>query len=186
MIISLSGHKGSGKNTVADYLTSNYGFTTQLAFASAMKDIMSMMFQWDRTKLDGLTKEDRIWRDTPDIYWSNKTNKIFTPNYAMKEFGSDVIRQWIPDIWVSIIERKLDNNMIITDTRFQNEFDMLKENNAIMISINKKLDTTNLRHACDTTWMTFSFDYSLDNDGTIIELYEQCDKMMESYGILKT
>lgn len=188
MILSLSGYKGSGKNTVADYISQHYGFEDQISFASTVKDILSTLFGWDRTKLDGLTEEDRNWRNQLDHYWTHKIGYDFTPNIAMKEFGTDVMRKWIPDIWVSIVEKKLlqlqNSPIIVTDTRFENEYEMLRNNGAIIVGIIKKTDKV-FTHESDKTWLNFKLDYTLNNEKTFSDLYTECDTMMTSFGIPK-
>ena len=188
MILSLSGYKGSGKNTVADYISQHYGFANQISFASTVKDILSTLFGWNRVKLDGLAQEDRNWRNQIDYYWSRKIGYDFTPNIAMKEFGTDVMRKWIPDIWVSIVEKKLlqlqNSPIIVTDTRFENEYEMLRNNGAIIVGIIKKTDKV-FTHESDTTWLNFKLDYTLNNEKTFSELYTECDMMMTSFGIPK-
>lgn len=188
MILSLSGYKGSGKNTVAQYLQDHYNFTHQIAFASTIKDILSALFGWDRIKLEGLTEEDRNWRNEPDQYWSDNLGKTFTPNGAMKEFGTDVMRQWIPDIWVSIVEKKLlelqNGHIIITDTRFDNEYAMLKKHNAVSIGVLKKSKIV-FTHESDINWTKFELDYRINNDKTFSDLYLECDTIMQELKIHK-
>ena len=50
MIIGIIGAIGSGKDTIADYLVKNHGFT-RLSFAGKVKDVAAIVFGWDRTML---------------------------------------------------------------------------------------------------------------------------------------
>ena len=54
MIIGICGLIGSGKDTIADYLVTNYNFK-KLSFADKLKDSVATMFDWDRELLDGKT-----------------------------------------------------------------------------------------------------------------------------------
>ena len=78
MIIGISGLIGSGKNAVAQSLTENFGYK-QIAFADAVKDSVSSLFGWDREMLEGDTPESREWREQPDEFWSEETDKTITP-----------------------------------------------------------------------------------------------------------
>jgi hypothetical protein len=69
MIIGLCGAQGSGKDTVANILISEYGFV-KLTFASTLKDVVAILFSWPRDLLEGLTEESRLWRETVDDFWS--------------------------------------------------------------------------------------------------------------------
>ena len=65
MIIGICGLIGSGKDTIADYLVTNYNFK-KLSFADKLKDSVATMFDWDRDLLDGKTDESRAWREKED------------------------------------------------------------------------------------------------------------------------
>lgn len=55
-IISLCGFSVAGKDTVAKILVDKYGYE-KLSFAGAVKDVLSVLFGWDREMLEGLTEE---------------------------------------------------------------------------------------------------------------------------------
>ena len=46
MIIGICGFKGSGKDTVADYLVKHKDFI-KISFASVLKDIITILFNWE-------------------------------------------------------------------------------------------------------------------------------------------
>ena len=50
MIIGVTGFIGSGKDTVANYLTTFHGFK-KLSFAGSLKDAVANVFGWDREML---------------------------------------------------------------------------------------------------------------------------------------
>ena len=62
MIVLVTGLKGSGKDTVGDWLAHQYKFN-KMSFADPLKDVVSVMFNWDREKLDGNSVQDRVWRE---------------------------------------------------------------------------------------------------------------------------
>jgi len=185
-IIALCGFAGSGKDTVADYLVKHYQYQ-KLSFASVIKDIASIVFMWDREKLEGLTEAVRIWREQVDEWWAKHLNMPqLTPRYVMRYFGTDLFRKhWHPDIWVKIVERKLSSydNVVITDCRFVNEIDMLVSNGAKIIRIERNMppwyyqfmDNTNntppsemgLLHESETNWIRCKYDHVLKNDSTL-------------------
>ncbi len=124
MIIGICGLQSSGKDTVGDYLINNHGFK-KLSFAEVLKDILSILFSWDRKKLEGLTFEDRLWREKPDLWWSKELNiQEFSPRYAMQFIGTDLFREHFKnDIWVIILKKRIlelsqTTNLVITDCRF--------------------------------------------------------------------
>jgi hypothetical protein len=131
MIIVCCGFSGSGKDQVAKRLIDEHGFI-KLSFASVLKDILSIIFSWDRSMMEGATKESRDWREKIDEWWSDKLMiQHFTPRWAMQNIGTDLFRQYFnTDIWIFALEKKLKNlrnaNVVITDCRFENEYNFLK------------------------------------------------------------
>ena len=110
MIIGICGFQSSGKDTIAELLINEYGFK-KLSFAGALKDVLSVIFGWSREKLEGLTKEDREWREQIDVWWSKTLDMPqLSPRYALQYFGTELFRtHWHPDIWVKVVENKLTN-----------------------------------------------------------------------------
>ena len=184
MLIGICGFKSSGKDTVADYFVKHQGFK-RLSFASAVKDVVSVIFNWPRDKLEGLTPEDREWREQIDNRWSQLLNMPqLTPRFAMQYFATDLFRNHFhPDIWLKIIENKLDKNekIVISDCRFQNEIDMIKKNNGIILEVHRNMPQWFYKdkhgeealqlHASEREWLKCNTDYVIENNGTIDELH---------------
>jgi hypothetical protein len=131
-IISLSGFQGSGKDTAADILCERHGYT-RISFASTLKDAVSAVFGWDREMLEGRTAEARAAREQVDEWWSTRLQMPgLTPRRVLQEWGTDVLRNnFHADIWVASLERKLmtapaDARFVITDCRFPNEINVLR------------------------------------------------------------
>jgi len=130
MIISLTGLIGSGKDTVADYLVDEYDFKRD-AFASTVKDVLAVLFDWDREMLEGRTKAAREQRNQVDEWWSDRLQiENFTPRWAMQHIGTDVFRaHFHDDVWIAALEnrlRKHSGHIVITDARYPNELAMVK------------------------------------------------------------
>ena len=129
MIIGFVGFIGSGKDTAADYLVNFHGFRRD-SFASTLKDAVACIFGWDRTLLEGRTKESREWREQVDPWWSHRLNKEITPRWILQHWGTEVCRNGFHnDIWIASLEnkiRKTNDNVVITDVRFPNEISAIK------------------------------------------------------------
>ena len=183
VIISLCGFAGSGKDTIADILVEKYGFV-KISFASALKDVISNIFGWDRKMLEGSTNEDRIKRDTVDEWWSVQLEMTVTPRIMMQKIGTDLFRnQFNPNIWIKIVERQLSlyQNIIITDCRFPNEINMIKSRGGKLIHVdrNKPEWFDNYKngsdldldlHVSEILWIREEFSCTIENNGTIEEL----------------
>ena len=140
-IIAITGLKGSGKDTTADYIIKNYDNWEKDSFAGTLKDAVSSIFGWDRKMLAGETPQDREIRETRDDYWSEKLGFEVTPRIVLQKLGTDCLRcHFHQNIWVDSLERKIRNttkNVIITDCRFKNEIDMLRNLGATIIRVER-------------------------------------------------
>lgn len=138
MIIGLVGFIGSGKNTVANYLVNAHNYK-QDSFAHSLKDACSSIFNWPRHLLEGDTEESRVWRERVDEWWSNKLNiPNFTPRYALQYIGTNILREkFNHDIWLLSLEHRLQHtdNIVISDTRFPNEIDLIRKNNGVILVV---------------------------------------------------
>jgi len=193
-IIAICGFQSSGKDTIAEYLISNYNYK-KLSFASVLKDIIAIIFDWSRDKLEGLTKEDRAWREEIDEWWANALNMPnLSPRYVLQYFGTELFRvHWHQDIWLKVIEKKLMNyeNIVITDCRFPNEIEMLNKYGAKFIHIHRKMpewfekyqqgefvEEAEKLHQSEKEWIRCNPDYVINNNGSLDELYEQVNKLL--------
>jgi hypothetical protein len=149
LVVGVLGFKGSGKDTVGDYLVQQHGFQRD-SFANPLKDAVAATFNWPRELLEGNTKESREWRETPDEWWEKKLNwkdhpgatfaPRFTPRGALQWFGTEVYRVAFHDsIWIYSLEDRLRNaeNVVITDCRFPNEVKVIKDSGGLVIRVKR-------------------------------------------------
>jgi len=139
MIIGVCGFIGSGKDTVADYLTNFHGFRRE-SFANSLKDAVAQVFSWDRTMLEGRTKQAREWREQVDLWWSERLNiPNLTPRWVLQYWGTEVCRRsFHDDIWIASLENKLRNSkddVVISDCRFPNEIKSIKDTGGIVVRV---------------------------------------------------
>lgn len=141
MIIGVCGFIGSGKDTVADYLTNFHGFRRE-SFANSLKDAVAQVFGWDRTMLEGRTKQAREWREQQDDWWANRLNMPnLTPRWVLQYWGTEVCRRaFHDDIWIAALENKLRNStddIVISDCRFPNEIKSIKDAGGIVVRVHR-------------------------------------------------
>ena len=153
-LIGVVGFKGSGKDTFSRQIE-QLGYK-KFAFADTLKDVLSNVFGWDRSLLEGETDESRTWREIPDEWWEEKLKwhdednlalrnlfPRFTPRVAMQVVGTDLFRKYFNDnIWILSLENKLKDidNVIISDCRFPNEIKMIRDNGGLIVRISRGED----------------------------------------------
>lgn len=140
MIIGICGFIGSGKDTVADYLVNLHHFRRE-SFANTLKDAVSAVFGWDRTMLEGRTKQAREWREQQDNWWTNRLGIVITPRWVLQNWGTEVCRNGFhDDIWIASLENKLRNSkddVVISDCRFPNEIKAIKAAGGIVVRVTR-------------------------------------------------
>jgi hypothetical protein len=127
VIIGINGFKGAGKDTVADYLVSKYGFE-KASFAALLKQSVAALF--------GISLDDiERWKNSPSM-----TVKIVGPSFPMardikthsqltfrqflQRYGTEAHREIFGyDFWVNNLMMNLDvdKDYVIPDARFENE-----------------------------------------------------------------
>ena len=207
MIIGICGFIGSGKDTIADYLVNFHEFRRE-SFASTLKDAVSAVFGWDRTLLEGRTKEAREWREQVDQWWAKRLDMpTLTPRWVLQYWGTEVCRKaFHDDIWIASLENKLCNSkdhVVISDCRFPNEIQSIRNAGGKIIWVqrgqlpdwyqyalaanqlgsNMAHNELKMRkiHASETAWVGTDFDAVVDNNGLISQLYMNMEYLVKNF-----
>jgi hypothetical protein len=208
MIIGICGFIGSGKDTVADYLQNFHEFRRE-SFASSLKDAVSSVFGWDRTLLEGRTKEAREWREQVDPWWAERLDMpTLTPRWVLQYWGTEVCRKGFhDDISIKSFENKLresKENLLISDCRIPNEITSIQAAGGMILWVqrgqlpdwydtavnanqgyNWAVQDLKMRkiHASETAWIGTKFDAIIDNNGSIDQLYAQIKNLLEDHPV---
>ena len=195
MIIGVCGFIGSGKDTIADYLVGFHGYRRD-SFAGTLKDAVAAVFGWDRELLEGRTPEARAWREQVDAWWAKRLNMPnLTPRWVLQYWGTEVCRRaFHDDIWIAALEARLSrrsDDTVISDVRFPNEIQSIRNAGGRIVWVKRgelpewydlAVESNCGRfnhmktaypdvHVSETAWVGTRFDYEIDNNGTIDELY---------------
>ena len=188
-LIGLSGAARSGKDTAGKYLIEQYDFK-RYAFADPLKRAASEMF--------GLPLEDFHDDDKKEVvneFWN------FSPRQIAQLLGTECGRRvFRDDMWVkraelAWLEHKeyIENytgggwieasgwgGMVVTDVRFPNEAEWIKEMGGITIHIVRPGATGNVgvgaSHASELGYPDELKDITIYNNGTLKDLYHKLDK----------
>jgi len=183
MIIGVCGKKYHGKNTVSDYIVKKYGFK-EISFSEPLKEICRILFGFNEQQLFGNKKEDI------DAKWG------ISPRKAFQFIGTDVCRKYIsnliPDIgdtfWIKCIMVRINEilkinpneNIVISDVRFQNEIDLLNEIGGYSIKvIRPSIQMVDEHESEKNIDKLMNVNFEIYNDSTKEELHDKLDKLME-------
>lgn len=106
--------------------------------------------------------------------------------------GTEVGRNIDPQVWVKNMElrtkeyRDLGMGIVIDDARFDNEAKWVRENGGKVIHLSRPSDedgTEHTEHASEAGVEKFSADIVLVNNGSIVDLHNTLDHVMEKFGL---
>jgi hypothetical protein len=155
MKIALIGKARSGKDTSADYIVSKL-LLQRVAFADPLRECVSLV------------------QDTLGLPRS-KDRKLM-----------QLLGDWARDINKNIfIELAINgrDDIIVTDVRFKNEAEVLKQNGFMLIRVTGNPTSVNrsdpiYQHASELEQDDIVADYEILNTGTIQELYDKIDEIL--------
>lgn len=165
-MIILCGKKRVGKNLVAKRLVKSYGYK-EIAFADSLKHITRDILYVNSGK-----------KLTKDYFWTDKkclpVEGGYSVRYYLQRYGS-ILRSHSPSFFINIVKSKVkvDQKVVITDCRFENELKAFP--GAISILINRN---TGLKDDHESELIDFKTNLMLDNNGTILDLYDKVDAIM--------
>lgn len=124
MIIGLTGYAQSGKDTVAKILVDKYGFV-RVAFADKIRDFLYEMNPMiDSVAGEPIFLKERVDRDGWEVAKQNPHIRRALQNAgisARNHFGDDF---WIRETFRPV---GMHNKIVVTDVRFKNEADWIKQ-----------------------------------------------------------
>ena len=125
MLVGVTGKAYSGKDTFYEAV-SNIQPCTRIAFADTLKNAATEIFGFDVAQLHGPLKEEI------DPYWDTSARDILI------RFGEGMRQLMGEDVWVKSAFRKPmpeDQAVIVTDVRFPNEADYIRERGGLIVQI---------------------------------------------------
>lgn len=187
-------------NGSSDWKTKQFAYPVK-QIASIMTGIPINDFEKEEVKASYLGEE---WAHTEDMTVRDLLQKIGTEvgrqihpnvwtNVMFKEYigrqqtsiSKDCPNQGVYDVTENdeLQYGKLETiypNWIITDCRFPNEYDAIKERHGIVIRVNRHNHPhdSNSNHPSEVALDNHTFDYTINNNGTIEELIEQVKQIL--------
>lgn len=152
-VIAFSGNKGVGKDTCAAVLIDRLHFE-QMAFADAVKNHCASIFALSPEQLHGDLK------DVVDARYRK------SPRELLQLFGTDFVRNMVDnEFWLKVMKarvRAASGPVVITDCRFQNEVDMVKEAGGVVIYIQRGTSAEQV-HESEQTHTLKNIDHVIHN-----------------------
>lgn len=157
-----------GKDTAAEYLSNKYG-GKRFAFATALYDILN----YAQSRCGFPLQKDRKF---------------------LQYIGTEWARGQEEDVWVNILIKEIkefikttDGSVYVTDVRFPNEFDALKNIGFTMVNIKgdskSEFGSGSITHASEISLSKYKedmWDIIIENNGSLDEFYKKLDDLHQN------
>ena len=181
MIVGLGYKMQHGKDTVADVLVEEFGFT-KYRFADKLKEAVCVIYGWSREDL-----EDPEFKQRVDPFWNA------TPREVLQRFGTEAVREVMGDqTWIRACMRSINANLydgsphyktshraVICDVRFPNEATAVGSwpcwtTHLVNVHRPDLALTSNHAHPSETKLDNYEgWTHTILNDGSLEELQEK-------------
>lgn len=190
-IIGISGKKQSGKNTVGEIIQKltpvpnceEKSFFRLRAFADALKQEVAKA---TGHTIAAINDNKEIFRPILQ-WWGTEFRKKFQKNP----------KYWIDTLAWSVINNRVNGySVIITDVRFSEEAEYVKDCGGVLLRVKRTPSDEEFehfgkfgrkavdKHSSETALDDYPFNYIIDNNGTLEELEEEVKKFVKEIGVL--
>jgi hypothetical protein len=185
MLVGLTGLKGSGKDTVADYLVKHHGYE-KVSFAALLKESVASLFDIQREYIEE-------WKNDPHVSVAIRITELDqTPPLSitaiemsfrefLQRYGTEAHREvfgqdfWVEQAFMSFPFTVRDN-LVFPDVRFDNEAIAIIVRDGLVFSVERPGSDLEDQHASEQginpEWIA---DF-LHNDGDFENLYDQIEE----------
>lgn len=173
MLIGLTGHARSGKDSIGAHLVGAHDFR-QISFAAPLRAMLMAGFDFSYASFEGDAKE----REIP---WIGRS-----PRYLMQTLGTEWGRELVAsDIWLRCAERRIvlgggtgKVNWVITDVRFDNEAAFVRKLGGQVWRVVRPDAIPVSPHASENGVSLTLVDYTIENGSTLDELRAAVDRRL--------
>lgn len=177
IVLGLVGRKQSGKDSIADFLVENHGYT-QIAFADALRAVA--------------LGANPVVTINPVMHYAEALEKYgyegakqTLPLFRefLQNLGTEGVRAVDPDFWINLAARKIEEipgHVVVTDVRFQNEYDTIKRFNGHTVRVTRPgYSDAPTQHESESNLDAWDTDYEIVNDSSLVFLCERASLLHE-------
>lgn len=177
MIIGLSGYAQSGKDTAAELLCLNYGYTRR-AFADPMREALLRL----NPKIDSITHVQHL----VDDYGWDIAKKNPEVRRLLQHMGTEVGRGMFGEnFWLvrTIAGLAPENKVVISDVRFPNEARAIKELGGVVWRILRKSVEPINPHPSEHAMKDYEFDHTILNNNSLDDFADEVFMTAKKYNL---
>lgn len=178
MIVGLSGYAQSGKDTVAQVLVDNYGFT-RVAFADKIRE-----FLYEINPMVGCSPSGYL-KDLVDLKGWDTAKQEPQVRRLLQDLGVGARKVFGDDIWIYQVLKDVhpSDKVVISDVRFINEAECISARGGELWRIKRPGVTAVNAHVSETQIDDYPVDHVVNNEGDVKDLWEEVLMLCHHMGL---
>lgn len=181
-IIALCGYKGSGKDTIANYLVEKYNYK-HYKISDKLKEIIKILFDLSDNDLE--EKKEKVndkWNTTPRRLMQFIGTDMF--QYKLQELLPNINRDfWIKSLFTKDLMNKINNEnykIVISDLRFLHEYEIISNlyvSYSILKVKNNRIEQ-NDNHISENEFNQININGIINNNSNLETLYNNINNII--------
>lgn len=186
MLVAITGKARSGKDLIGTYIKNRLNqleirnIYRTIAFSDILKDRLIKDFDLTTEQVYGGLKE------CVDPRYVKADGALWTPREMMQAYGQ-FMRTMDDLVWIRLLFEKINSNTfinyIITDVRYINELEAVKESGCLLLHTKGYVDSKihGEGHISETNLDDYDIDpdFTINNDSSIEALYEKLEPIVK-------
>ena len=181
-IIALCGYKGSGKDTIANYLVEKYNYK-HYKISDKLKEIIKILFDLSDNDLEQKKEEvNDKWNTTPRRLMQFIGTDMF--QYKLQELLPNINRDfWIKSLFTKDLMNKINNEnykIVISDLRFLHEYEIISNlyvSYSILKVKNNRIEQ-NDNHISENEFNQININGIINNNSNLETLYNNINNII--------
>lgn len=179
-VIGIVGNIGAGKDEICNYLRDAHSFI-KVGFSDPIYELL-----WEMNPVVDIADETPKYADLTIKYGIDKVKREYKPirrwlQLIGTEYGRNVFGQ---DCWIRALDARIKDSPLVAvrDVRFENEIDYIRSRGGFVVWVqSNRAPDRDQSHASEHLVFADHADYTVQNNGTLVELYRQLDVILADW-----
>lgn len=180
-VIGIVANWGAGKDTCCDYLRDTKGFV-KVGFSDPLYEILWEMNPRLRLNYDAINNE---YRDEVTSYGVDAVKRMYPEvRHWLQALGQKAREIHGDNCWVDALDRRVrySPRVAIRDVRHTNEIDYIRSRGGFIVHVeSNRAPDRDTSHDSEKLVFADHADYTVQNNGTLVELYRQLDVILADW-----
>jgi hypothetical protein len=181
-VFACIGNQGAGKDEICNYLRDAHSFI-KVGFSDP---IYELLWEMNPTIIDEITGRYYSYQALVHIYGIDTVKRLYPEvrrwlQIIGTEYGRNVFGQ---DCWIRALDARIKDSPLVAvrDVRFENEIDYIRARGGFVVWVqSNRAPERDTSHSSEKLVFVDHADYTVQNNGTLVELYRQLDVILADW-----